>query len=398
MSTPRPAVVYWMPIQYPNTKAHSIQVTRTVHALSARRDVHLVVQKTRRERAWRDAVRDVYGIEPGPGFHLHELPAAWLRAPLFPLALRAMARRVTGPQVFYARRYPIASALLRTRRLHGRPVVFETHKKAGFRKEDAVDDSPFAEQREAVESRNHSFRLMRRVYTGADGVAFLHEHSMKAAGARLPLRRAVPLWYGVDVERLELAGERPRELVFCGSLGDGKLFDLVPEALRQTQGSVAIDVFGGSAGEIRRWQARAADMGLGTRLHFLGRVPYREMRERLRQYRYGILTMEGLKVVDYLENGVVPLLPKIPSFSELFSEGDVQFYQSDDAASLAGCIDASLAGPFDNSALARIARQHSLDHRVRTLEALADSLEPVADSLQSVDESPQSVDAGARSA
>jgi hypothetical protein len=309
---------------------------------------------------------------------------------------------VTGPQVFYARRYPIASALLRSRCLHGRPVVFETHKKAGFRKEDAVDGSPFAEQRAAVESRNHSFRLMRRVYTGADGVAFLHEHSMKAAGARLPLRRAVSLWYGVDAERLELGGERPHELVFCGSLGDGKLFDLVPEALRQTRGSARIDVFGGSAGEIRRWQARAADMGLGTRLHFLGRVPYREMRERLRHYRYGILTMEGLKVVDYLENGVVPILPRIPSFSELFPEGDVQFYRSDDAASLAGCIDASLARPFDNSALRRVARQHSLDRRVRTLETLADSLQPVADSLQrvadplqTVDESFESVDAGA---
>ena len=56
MSTPPAAFVYWMPIQYPNTKAHSIQVTRTVHALSAQREVHLVVQKTRRAERYGSCV------------------------------------------------------------------------------------------------------------------------------------------------------------------------------------------------------------------------------------------------------------------------------------------------------------------------------------------------------
>ena len=373
----RAALVYWMPIPYPNSKAHSIQVTRTVHALSARRDVHLVVQKRTRTRPWREEVREAYGVEPSPHFHLHEVPAAWLHEPLVPFALRSVCRSIPGPQVFYARRYPMASALLRTRRLHGRPIVFESHKKDGFHKEDRVPDSPFAGQRAALEARNHSFRLMRRVYTQADCVAFLHEHSLAAAQARLPLRRAVPLWYGVDTQRLALGGERPKPFVFCGSLGERKLFDLLPEALLRARSGAGVDVFGGAPAEIERWRARAAALGLGRRLRFLGRVPYREMRQRLREYRYGILTMEGLKVVDYLENGVIPVLPRVPSFSELFPEDDVAFYQPDDAASLARSIDARLERPFDNAALARVARRHSLAQRVATLETLVDSLQPV---------------------
>ena len=82
----------------------------------------------------------------------------------------------------------------------------------------------------------------------------------------------------------------------------------------------------------------------------------------------------GLKVVDYAENGVVPILPRIASFTELFSEGDVAFYRADDAASLAAAIDARLAAPFDNARLARLAEQHGIERRVRTLETLFDSL------------------------
>jgi glycosyltransferase involved in cell wall biosynthesis len=376
MSTQPPAVVYWMPIAYPNAKAHSIQVTRTVHALSARLDVHLVVQRGRDARPWRERVREAYGIEARPGLHLVELPAAWLREPLVPLALRALARRVRGPQVFYARRYPIASSLLRWRALHRRPLVFETHKKEGFRKEDRVEGSPFAKLRDSLEAANHSFRLLRRVYCGADALVFLHEHSLKAAQQRLPLRRALALWHGLDRERMQLGGPRPRDLVFCGSLGAGKLFDLVPDALARARSGAVCDVFGGSPEEIERWQRRAAELGVAERLRFLGRLPYGELRLRLREYRCGIQTMEGLKVVDYLEAGVVPILPRIPSFSELFAERDVAFYRPDDAQSLARAIDAQLAAPGDEGALRRIAEQHPLERRVHSLEALFRELSP----------------------
>jgi len=365
-----------MPIEYPNTKAHSIQVTRTVQALSARREVHLVVRRSGSRTPWRERARAAYGIHSAPGFRLIELPAALLREPLLPLALAAVGRRVPGRKIFYARRYPIASALLRTRWLHGQPVVFETHKKEGFRKEDHVEDSPFGELREAIEAGNHSFRLLRRVYTSADGLVFLHEHSRKAAQQRLPIARAISSWHGLDAGRMQLGGCRPRDLVFCGSLGPHKLFELIPEALRHVKNPTRVDVFGGTPDEVRAWAHRASDLGISQQLRFLGRVPHAELRRRLREYRFGLLTMEGLKVVDYLENGVIPVLPRIPSFTELFDESDVAFFRPDDAASLAQTLDRRLPHATDDAGLRRIAERHPIDARIRELDALFDELAP----------------------
>jgi hypothetical protein len=44
--------------------------------------------------------------------------------------------------------------------------------------------------------------------------------------------------------------------------------------------------------------------------------------------------MEGLKVTDYVECGLVPIIPQIPMYTEIFDNHNAIFFKADDPTSL----------------------------------------------------------------
>ena len=45
--------------------------------------------------------------------------------------------------------------------------------------------------------------------------------------------------------------------------------------------------------------------------------------------------VEGIKVVDYLECGVIPIIPRIATYTDIFDEDTVIYYQPDNPKDLA---------------------------------------------------------------
>jgi len=77
--------------------------------------------------------------------------------------------------------------------------------------------------------------------------------------------------------------------------------------------------------------------------------------------------MEGMKVIDYIENGVVPIIPEIPSFTEIFDRSEVVFFSPDSVGELLNAIYTCTTRDYDNSALKRVMETFSLNHRAQKI-------------------------------
>lgn len=331
------SLVYVTHMTYPSVAAHAIQISRTVSALARLAKVYLIVKRMGGSVA--DAEK-MYDLRLGGGLKIVTcrsrfglLGMAWL--------VWKSCRRAPGPGVFYTRSYGFAKDLIRLRPLHGRQVFFESHKKMGFYKEDFVSGSEFNKERGTQEADNEPIELIKKVYMESDCVFFLHDHSRKIAAEDLGLRRTVWNWYGIDVEKPLPNREAKYDFIYCGSVSKGKLVSLLLDAAAKMEGTFTFHIFGRCTDETRRWlEAEIVTRGLGACLSYEGILPFSELQQRLADYRFGVATMEGIKVIDYIENGLTLVIPRNASYEEVFGDDDVCYYEADNASDLARAMSA----------------------------------------------------------
>lgn len=360
-----PALVYLTQMRYPSPAAHSIQISRTVAALGKFTKVYVVVKELGSGVA---AAEKQYGLDFEGRVEFVQCTPRFGMLGMLWLAWR-MSRIIGGPFVFYTRTYSFARKLIRTKRWHKRPVFFESHKKRGYFKEDKVDASGFTNLRNEEEAKNESRETIDEVYLGADQVFFLHDHSREIAARDLGLKNAVWNWYGVDLSRVGSPGVQPRfDFIYCGSVTRGKLVGLLLDAAANLTRPFAFHIYGKCDEETRLWlEKEISARGLSRQVVYQGMLPFAELQKRLPEYRTGIATMEGIKVVDYIENGLSLVIPDIVSYREIFGDDDVYFFKSDDAADLANAMQASLDNPERRSVSAETVRPYSLEERARRI-------------------------------
>ncbi len=367
------SLIYLQPMAYPTTRSHSIQITKLVGALGKQIDVLFVVGSlTVRPEQVRDDVRRIYGVEFGDRVRVAAVDSKWFHTFSFPFGLRKVLALAPKDADFYTRSFPIARKLLRYRWLHGRRVFLETHKKAGYLRADPVADSPYARTREVIEQVNQSLSFIRTVYSRADCVFFLHRHSMDVARRDGAVRDSEHIWYGVRAPRQ--SGGRRQGFVHCGSILEGKMFHLLLDALDRVQTDVRVGIFGGEASVIEALGRTASHRPCWPRLEFLGRLDHAALQDRLLSYRYGIALKEAMKVVDYMENGLTPIIPDIPSFREVMDERHALFFRSDDPASLARCLDGAGGHIADLAAARELFDRYSVDRRAERVIAKLQSM------------------------
>lgn len=370
MSDLMKSLVYVTGMEYPNQKAHSIQITRTAVALSRLTNVYLVVSRLSCETpALAEEVRQRYGVDLGEGVRVIPTGHRHVRGPVFVAFLLKLLRLVPEDFAFYTRSYRVARRLLRYRWFHRKKILFESHKKAGYLKEDPVEGSPYASIRADFEATNEDRGLIEAVYRGADCVFFLHKHSMELVRSQIPLRDADFLWYGLGAFNRAPSAERPEEFMYCGGLAPNKLVGLVLEALRLTTRVKRLDIFGGTPNQLQELETAIRSAGLEGKVRLMGYRPFAQLREEMGKYRYGLATLEGIKVADYVEAGCVPIIPRIPSYTDVFLENDVRFFQADRADDLARVLDDSATFGPSNDGLKRVSDAYSLGKRVDKIVA-----------------------------
>lgn len=296
-------VVYLSQMEVPSRKAHSIQIFKTCAALSQLGvQVVLVVAKGRLSP---QEIEETYGVSPrGANFSMVEAKRDWR------LLLSLRGERT----VFYTRSQRWARLAINTKPLHRRPIVFETHRKAGvFKNDPETGISEPLERRKRIEW----------IFNRADGVVCAVEETHRRL---LSLGvSSLHLWYGWTHRGFEARGEG-LSLAYAGT----KDLGVVMGAMGLLPG-LRLTVFGGGEEDKNRFRAHNVE--------FADFLPHRKLLEKLRDYSGFIATNEGIKLADYLTLRGVIFAPDLPSVREILGTGAV-YYNFGSSESLAFALKA----------------------------------------------------------
>jgi len=303
-------LIYLTRITYPSKKAHSVQISRTVTSLAKEIPVILVVRKLSGTLAEvKRLIETEYGLEVPANLTIVALHKLYFTNLGFPLLLKRLAAKVhTSDFVYYTRSYDLARLLLRYRWLHKKKVCLESHKMDGVHKEDPVPNSPYALLRAAKEQSNQEQSLIRYVYEHVDLLFFIHPHSEAKAKTLYVLPRTQSLWWGVKQSQFPPFAERTEGYVYCGNITQTRLFDLLIDAAEGLGDDFRVDVYGGSCEDIEERKKELAQRQMLANFDFKGHVPNSDISRYFKKYRFGIALLEGIKIVDYVENGLIPIL------------------------------------------------------------------------------------------
>ncbi len=302
-------VIYLTNMELPSSKAHSVQIIYTCTALAALgMEVKLVVRRIRTSSE-EEALR-FYGVEG----HLAVEEVDNLR-------IWREVRRGRG--VFYSRSLSWIERLLRYKPSLPWPVVFETHRKALYYKND-----PETGIERGLEDKHRLDKVISRL----DGVVCAHGSTyelVKKKGTE-----ALRLWYGWTVETG--GGESPSlegfHIVYVGIKRE--LLDLI-RLIREEELPAHLHIFGGGDKEIARLKREGKHTGKVT-LH--GFVPYRNLLKELKRFKVAIAFNEGIKLADYTSVGTAILAPDLPSVKEILGERGARYFTFGDGDSLKDAV------------------------------------------------------------
>lgn len=336
----------------PSTRAQSIQVINTCHALAvAGCEVTLLGDAPRDNMPQSELptvaqVLEFYGLPPHPNLVLKLSPTAqpspqgfWFRKHALWWWWRA-SRDTTRPAVILARakRYVDEYSVLPW----GPPVVLEAHE---------VDSELAAEAREdPAPLRALEERLLREcagLVTNCEGTMRLLERAHPGA---LPENRAV-VYNATAPSRVRDWRPGPERIVgYLGSLRSFKGLLTLVRAAPMLPEDVRVELLGGSKEEI------AALQPLPPSLLTPGDQPYNDVPDRVARWRCAVVALDDnvfgrslcnpLKLWDYRAVGLPLVLPDLPTLREVMDASLSFWYTPGDADSLAHAIERALVeGP-----------------------------------------------------
>lgn len=327
-----PTVAYFMNTEYPNSKAHSIQITKILFSLSQQTEVIFFCNKiaVEQKNIHKEIIKR-YGYDLSK-VKFVELEKKKLTGVNFYYTLTKINTHIPKNTVFYTRSYHLAKRFARTKFWHKRPVILESHKKNGYDKEDSVKNSKYSKQRNLFEIENHDKKSLQKLYCAVDGIIFTSEESRKIVEKDLNITNTAFIWHPLVPHSTPQA--RDKTIIYSGSLAPDKLIELLLDGLAVSETNITIDMIGGTADDVTKISHAAEVLGVRHNLRFLERVTHRELPSILGRYTFGLSLMEGLKVADYVECGLIPVIPKISMYTEIFNNNTAIFFEPDNPQSL----------------------------------------------------------------
>ena len=375
---PTPRLLYVGGFDYPTPQARGIQTLQTAHALArAGWCVRVLAQRPRRAEGGPPTARalESYGLSPHPRLRMISLPVlrpprvrrldvhARLALTNWSYGLLCVADLLRGrprPDAILARDPRLAWLFLRTRRLHGRPVLYEVHEIFSTRPRENRSLAPSELRGVAPRTR----ALERAVFAEADLL--------------LPLTRCcadlLEREYGAPPSRLAVVPDGTptappipprdptgREIVYAGQLYPWKGVDVLIRAMPSLP-ERSLTVLGGFPGagsadaDLARCQALAKRLGVDRRVTFAGFVPHGRIREELAGAGAGIVPLPDLlmsryftsplKLFDYMAAGVPIVASDLPALREVLVDGEnALLVPPDDPGALAEAIERLFLGP-----------------------------------------------------
>ena len=387
-------LLYLASIDFPLVKARAIQIVNTCDALArAGCQVTLVVGRRDDGPIERHLAR--YGLTTHPNLTIVRVPAfrlpGWAPALLQPLytrlwnwtylaaVLALLPWLLRNSPTLLVRDYRLAWLLLKLRRLHSRPLVFEVH---GLPSAELLDQrQPTAPvEREAARRR----RLEQSVFDGAWRLLTITEC----------LRERLIRDYSVDPQRVTTVPDAAQaavvggaggweqaeetaavaSLIYVGQLYPWKGVDLLVRALPAIE-RASLTIVGGLEDDPEqvRLERLARDSGVLSRVRFLGSRPYAEVPALLAAASIALLPLaEGivarcftspLKLFDYLAAGIPIVAVDFPTIREVLRDGENALLVPPERPDLlAAAVERLLGDPALAARLGQQARRDAADH------------------------------------
>jgi len=388
-------VLYLADIRFPMERANGIQTIETCHALARDGiDVELVV---RRSDSRSDAAcLEFFGLGPHPNLRLRRLaiPAPGTLWGHLVFAAKCLPLMKDGRHdAIYTRDLVLADLALRTKWLHGLPVLYEAHTVASVFSEETARlyDVPHSARPTPAKLRRLA-RRERRVCHEATAVITitrgLLDCLVKQHG---PLTEAHVVPDGARVsETPPRARERspgePFRIYYVGQLYPWKGADLLMESMRLLPG-VELVIVGGLPPEpdLDRVREVARRLGLTERVHFRGFLPPPEVAEERKNADAFVIPLldsttarhftSPLKLFEAMASGRPIVASDLPSIREVLTHGDnALLVPAGDVEALAAAVRRLAEEPETGARLAARAMEHvrrySWDERGRRLGAI----------------------------
>ena len=265
-------------------------------------------------------------------------------------ALRRLRREGWRPDVVHAHVFSAALPALLLGRLT-RAIVVVTEHYTGF-------------QRGLVRGADRV--IARTAFTRADLVAPVSEDLARHLRALAPRARMVVMPNVVDTGVFSPAprrgGARPARLLTVGALAEKKGHVHLLDAMARMRGSVdaRLEVVGD--GELRgQLEARAAELGLGDRVRFLGERPKEEVARLMREADLFVLPSLhetfGCVLIEAMASGLPAVAARVGGVPEVLDPAAGTLVAPSDPDALARAIEESLERPFDGVELAQSAEE-----------------------------------------
>lgn len=373
-------ILYPVPELLPDSRARFIQIMNTCNAL-ALKGCEVKILTGKRLNSTQDAILAFYDLPREAAFEIVSLPmlrrehARFFRWSwhgifdysvfLYLLSLRSDAGKKT---VLFVRHLKLADFLLRRRKAHSLPIVFEAHE-------------IFSKDKDA---KNHKkiVAVEKNVYGLSDALVFISKELRDAVGSIFPGTESKPYVIAHDAVRNEWLANPPgperKYICYAGSLYKWKGIDILISAMEYLPHEMLLIIGGGS--RLNELRNDIAGRGLKN-IQFAGNIPHYLIPEFFSQAKVAVLPniesgpssfSSPLKLFEYMACGVPIVASDIPVFREILEHTkNALFVKPGEPEALALAIRSLL----DNPSLAcNIAEQAKKDSLAFTYEKRAEKI------------------------
>lgn len=405
-------VLYFSRIDFPSPKANSIQSFNTCYEMArAGAEVRLIVRRLLQSRQECFAY---YGLPPHHRLRFVSLSLPFQsefndwRGRTFRFYLAALLRRQRQGDTLLLSRDPAGLELLRLCNTFGLAsgmrTFFEVHKLAFLTKASHQEERGRSLADPAVQAKVEARRVLEaQVYAGVDGLVCTSNGARTALDEHFPAHApvcVVPNGTRIPrahdgtpqvVGRLDDRG-RDLDIVYVGQLYRWKGVEGMLQALAHLPGRRLTLVGGNDPADLDRLRARAAELGIASRVDFVGQVPPPAVAAYTARARVGVIPLPGtgsieathftspLKAFELMQAGVPIVASDLPAVREILGGGEHGLLvPPDDPQALARAIDTLLGDRQLAARLVERAAAHVVDFsweaRARRVLAFAATLD-----------------------
>lgn len=365
-------IVYPVNTVFPSTRANTIQILHTAHALATEgHDVHLIGKKG---SVSLEEISEYYGITPNARFNVHLVPAPRIlksakghESLVMKRTLQILSHFRSSPKILFTRDPLFASLLLRMKRLFKFRLIYEAHTLFFITAKETY--MPVA-WNESKEKRIH--KREQRVLGGSDGVVFISSSLKDFAGENNMAPSVSTVVHDGTVFPDHVSSRKSsNQLCYSGQFYLWKGMATLLQSMQWVE-NATLHLYGGGYStvqdDLKEMHRLISDLNLSGKTVIHDFVSPSQIGSTISQCSIGILPLpkniignrcnSPLKLFDYMANGLAIVASDLLTIREVLHHGvNGHLVAPGDPRSLADGINRVLADSGYRASLAAAARE-----------------------------------------